>query len=146
MQVWTSTPLRIATDAGAPWSAAELSFIGVEHDGPSYTVRVFLDDADHVADHTSAGAADQPAARFTVFGHGTCWGDEGHCTVPAEPVSPYDYRHPHPLNPYDVRLDVTGALRAAGASSVVVTAIASSVDPETDEPLRFRSLGLATFD
>ena len=144
-QTWTSSPLQIAVDPQAPWSAAELTFLGIEHDGPSYTVRVFLDPADHPQEHRD-DADEEPAARFTVFGHGNCWGDEGHCEVPRERVSPFDYRHPHPLTPYDVELDVTAALRGSDSARVVVTALATSVDPDVPEPLRFRSLALATFD
>ena len=145
MQRWTSQPLALMRDPSAPWAAADLVVDGVQHDGPSFGVLVFFDDPD-VAEDVDTAATPSFAGRFTVLGHGNCWGDDGHCAAGAEPVSAFDRRPAHPLTPFSLTLDVTAALRRVGRDRVTVTMLAASVDPDVTEPLRFRSLGLATYD
>ena len=63
---------------------------------------------------------------FSVFGHGDCFGDEGHCDV-RDPVTAFDRRPPHQLVPTTRVLVATEAVHqytAAGHRSVHVTAIA----------------------
>ena len=63
---------------------------------------------------------------FSVFGHGDCFGDEGHCDV-RDPVTAFDRRPPHQLVPTTRVLVATEAVQqytAAGHRSVHVTAIA----------------------
>ena len=139
MQRWTSEPLAIPKAEGAPFAAAEVSFEDLRHDGASFVVRVHLNAPD--ADEDTA-----PAARFTVFAHGDCWGDAGHCEVVTDPVSPFDRRPAHPLTPRNLSVDVTDALKALGdVDEVTVTALAFAVD-DTAEPLRFGRLTLVTYD
>lgn len=78
--------------AGESFSRADLVFSGVDHGGPSYQVAVHLTGLDPAG--KAVGAAD--AAPYYVFGHGGCFGDEGHCEI-REPVSEFDYRPPHQL-------------------------------------------------
>ena len=75
---------------------ADLTFYGLDHSGASYEARVFLDRPDATADTP----LDDPgyAGSFAVFGHGGCFGEEGHCQVrPA--VTNFDRRMPHQLVP-----------------------------------------------
>ena len=66
--------------AGSP--RADLVFSGVDHSQTSYEVRVFLNNP--TADASTPRTAEHGyAGRFVVFGHGGCFGDEGHCEVPA---------------------------------------------------------------
>jgi hypothetical protein len=44
-----------------------------------------------------------------VFGHGGCFGDQGHCDVPME-RQPFDLRPPHQLTPAKMWLEVTDAI------------------------------------
>lgn len=139
MQRWTSEPLAIPKAEGAPFTSAELSFEDLRHDGPSFVVRVHLNAPD--ADEETA-----PAAGFTVFAHGDCWGDLGHCEIPTEPVSAFDRRPAHPLTPRNVSVDVSDGLKALGdVDEVTVTALAFAVDG-TEAPLRFGRLTLVTYD
>lgn len=140
MQRWTSDPLAVPRDAAAPFFHADLEFEDVAHDGASFVVRLYLNEPD-VSDDAPPG----PAGHFTVFGHGDCWGDAGHCDVPAL-VRPFD--RPHPLTPINVSVDVTDALGALPeAEEVTVTALVQSLDAASGaEPLRFKRLTLLTYE
>jgi hypothetical protein len=109
-------------------------------------VAVFLNNTDVAED----AGDDTPgfAGRFTVFAHGDCWGDAGHCEPTGEPVSAFDRRPLHPLTPIDITVEITDALRALGAvDEVTVTALAWSSEPEKREDvLRFARLTLITYD
>jgi tyrosinase len=94
----------------APFTRADLVFTGVDHSGSSYEVRLFLNDPAATAD-TPRTAEHGYAGRFTVFGHGGCYGDEGHCEVPAPSADPTDLRPAHPLTPLDTFVTITDALR-----------------------------------
>lgn len=110
----------IGLPAGDTFARADLVFSGVDHSGPSYQVLVHLTGVD--AQGSVVGQVD--AGSYYVFGHGGCFGDDGHCDV-SGPVSPYDYRPPHQLHPA-IRLvtatDEIKALIAAGAVSLQVRA------------------------
>jgi hypothetical protein len=105
-------------------SRADLTFYGLDHSGPSYQVRVFFGHPD--ADPDTPLAADAGyVGKFSVFGHGGCFGDEGHCEVRA-PVSVFDRRPAHQLVPIARYLTVTDAVRdliRRDAQSVTVTAV-----------------------
>jgi hypothetical protein len=105
-------------------SRADLTFYGLDHSGPSYTVRVFFDNPGAGLD-TPLRAGEGFAGAFTVFGHGGCFGDEGHCDVRG-PVSAFDRRPPHQLVPITRALTVTDAIRELirrELTSVTVTAV-----------------------
>jgi hypothetical protein len=146
MHRWSSEPLAVPRDAAAPFMNANLEFEDVQHDGPSFVVHLFVNNPD-VPDTTSP---DTPgyAGHFTVFGHGECWGDVGHCDIPSGPLHEFDRRSPHPLTPINVTVDVTQALLdAPEADEVVITALAESLDPSVKEnPLRFKRLTVVTFE
>jgi tyrosinase len=103
---------------------ADLTFSGLDHSGPSYQARVFFDRPDAGPD-TPLTADAGFVGRFSVFGHGGCFGDEGHCDVRG-PVSVFDRRPPHQLVPAVRVLTVTDAVRGLiqrGAGSVSVTVV-----------------------
>ena len=133
-------------DAAAPFTHANLEFEDVEHDGPSFVVKLVINNP-KVEDAVSPESPGY-AGHFTVFGHGECWGDAGHCDIPSGPLHEFDRRRPHPLTPINVTVDVTQALlEAPEAGEVVVTALADSLDPSvTANPLRFKRLTLVTFE
>jgi tyrosinase len=106
------------------FARADLTFYGLDHSGPSYQMRVFFNHPDAGPDTPLAADAGF-AGRFSVFGHGGCFGEEGHCEVRG-PVSPFDRRQPHPLVPVARALTVTDAIRdliQREARSVTVTAV-----------------------
>lgn len=106
-------PFSASGEHEAEFSRADLVFTGVDHSGPSYEVRVFMNNPE--ADGSTARTAENGyAGRFVVFGHGGCFGDEGHCevdaTAPAVGAPAFAVR-PHPLTPQSKALTVTRALR-----------------------------------
>ena len=148
MQRWTSEPLPLATDPEAPFKRVDLEFEGVEHDGSSFVALVYLNNR-KVNEQTGRDPAQGFAAGFTVFAHGICWGEAGHCEVPGEPVSAFDRRSEHRLTPQNVTLDVTEAVEQLGAvDSLEVTVVAVSAgDPKArTKVLRFSALTLVTYE
>jgi hypothetical protein len=137
MQRWTSDPLAVPRDAAAPFLHADLEFEDLEHDGPSFVVRLYL--------NRPGGAEEAEAGHFSVFGHGECWGDLGHCDVPTTARA---FDRPHPLTPINITVDVTDALAALPeAEEVTVTALAQSLEADRQaEPLRFKRLTLVTYE
>jgi tyrosinase len=128
---------------------ADLHLHGVQHRGDSYEGRVFLDNPE-AAPATSLEPASGYAGSFYVFGHGPCYGDDGHCAVPEGPIHPFDYRRPHQLNPRLAVVTITEALQRlieAGGSEFTVTVVPSNVrDEEVGDILHFDRLSLVTYD
>ncbi len=73
-------PLKfdMPADEWAKIKRADLIFEGVDHIGDSYEVRVFFNNKKASA-KTSRTAENGYAGRFVVFGHGQCFGADGHC-------------------------------------------------------------------
>jgi tyrosinase len=148
MQRWTSQAMALPPRTS--WQRADLEFEGVEHDGASFVMHIFLNNPD--ADAATPRTAEQRYAGYlTVFAHGDCWGDVGHCDIP-EPVSAFDRRPPHPLVPFDATLEISEPLQALsettgpdGTSEITVTVLAFNEADETDGVLRFKELTLLTY-
>ncbi|HWF73575.1 MAG TPA: hypothetical protein VG186_09535 [Solirubrobacteraceae bacterium] len=145
MQRWTSEPLAVPRHLAAPYARADLEFEGVLHDGPSCYVMLYLNLPD--ADERTGRAVAQFAGAFSLFAHGNCWGDAGHCDARSGPVNAFDRRLPHPLTPINMTVQVTTALRAVTADEVTVTMLTFPVaGSDRDELLRFARLSLITYD
>jgi len=137
------------------FTRADLEFRGVDHSGPSFEARVFLNN-DRARPDTSPGTAGGYAGPFYVFGHGGCFGELGHCDIPVGPRGPFDKRLPHPLTPQFKTVIVTDALRrllqASDDKKVRVTVV--PVVPESQvsstakdvDPLKFESVSLITYE
>jgi tyrosinase len=142
---FVSAPLELP-DPEAAFARADLAFYDVDHSGSSFEARVFLDNADATVDT----ARDDPsyAGSFTVFGHGGCFGDEGHCEVPSEPQDPFDLSPPHQLTPQVKVVVVTQALRRAldaGRSAITVTVVAQTLGERPNEVLAFTTVRLLAY-
>jgi hypothetical protein len=130
MDRYVSPPLTVpplaeyAPTGAAPYDRIDLELHGVEHSGGSFAVRAFVNEPDATAATATAGNPAY-AGSFYVFGHGPCLGDKGHCEVPSGPVSPYDFRDPHPLTPQYLHLPITDTLRkrAGGEDTCTVTLV-----------------------
>jgi hypothetical protein len=134
------------------FSRADLTFSGLDHSHVSYEARVFFDNPRADADTP----LDDPgyAGSFHVFGHGGCFGEEGHCAVRG-PVTAFDRRLPHQLVPATRVLICTEAVRAliaAGRERVEVTVVPVirpgplSTDDPPDHVLSFDQVALHTFE
>jgi tyrosinase len=143
MQRWTSQALPLP--APSTWQRADLEFEGVEHDGASFVIHVFLNNAE-ATQETPRTPEQHYAGYLTVFAHGECWGDTGHCEI-TEPVSPFDQRPPHPLLPFDATLEVSEPLNALpeNTSEFTVTALAFNKAGDDAGILRFKGLTLLTY-
>ena len=145
MQRWTSQPLAVPHHPGAPYARADLEIEGVRHDGPSCYVMTYFNLP--AADENSGRAIPQFAGAFSLFAHGRCWGDAGHCEVPSVPLTVFDRRWPHSLTPINITLTVTGALRAVAEDELTLTVLTFPVlGTDREESLRFSRLTLLTYD
>jgi tyrosinase len=135
----------------AEFTRADLEFRGVDHSGPSFEARVYLENP-AADERTGRDEGAGYAGSFWVFGHGGCFGETGHCDVPTGPRGPYDHRLPHQLTPQFRTVIATEALRralrAGDADTFSVTVVpivyenpASQVGDVSD-PLRFESVSL----
>lgn len=156
MAAYTSSPLSVpAHEGNTPFQRADLKFYGVDHSGSSFEARIFLNNP--AADETTARSDETGyAGSFYIFGHGRCFGDEGHCRVRG-PVSPFDRRPPHQLTPTTKTVIVTDQLRKlCGSRTEGITftvtmvpvvresALASADDAATI--LKFDRIALLTYD
>lgn len=127
----------------------DLEFKELEHGGASYEARIFLNNKRASARTTRAHKS--YAGSFHVFGHGGCFGDEGHCDV-KDGTNPYDRRSAHPLTPAFKRVEVTEkVLKAAKTKKsltvTVVPVVTASTDKfDSENVLKFAKLTLITYD
>jgi hypothetical protein len=135
------------------FTRADVVFTGVDHSGTSFEVRLFLNNPTATAS-TPRTAEQGYAGRLTIFGHGGCYGDEGHCEVPALSTDPTDLRPPHPLTPLNTYVTITDALRrvlAEGGELRTVTLVPVSITPmrkdrkPAPELLHFADVSLQTY-
>lgn len=124
---------------------ADLVFYDVDHSGPSYEARVFI----NAPKANAKTPRDDPryAGSFCIFGHGGCFGDLGHCDVPTE-RDPFDLRPPHQLIPASKTVVVTDALRrlvAPGDTTITVTVVAFVPGAAKHDVLQFGTVRLLTY-
>lgn len=138
---------------GSPFTRADIVFTGIDHAAGSYEVRLFLNNPGATAD-TARTEENGYAGRFTVFGHGGCYGDEGHCEVAVTSADPTDLRPTHPLTPQTTFVTITESLRrllAGGAGLATVTLVPVSITPRradrkpAPELLKFGDVSLQTY-
>ena len=147
MKPFVSTPIGVApADIGTSYSRADLIFDGVDHSGRSYALRVFFNNP-AATGSAELSAENGYAGSLYVFGHGGCFGDEGHCEVPAE-REPFDVRPPHQLTPAKLWLEVTDPIRqfAQGTDRLVITVVpVATSEAAPDTPLPFERISLVTY-
>lgn len=146
---FVSAPIELARAVRTgDYLRADLIFDEVDHSLASYEGRAYL----NAPDATLGTGRDHPAyaGAFHVFGHGGCFGDTGHCDVPAGPRDPFDLRAPHQLTPVTKVVIITDALKriissAADKSSVRVTVVVVAPGKPDNEYLAFSRLRLLTY-
>jgi hypothetical protein len=142
---FVSDPLELPDAAGA-FSRADLVFYDVDHSGSSFEARVFLDNPDATVETSREDPS--YAGAFHIFGHGGCFGDEGHCEVPGGPADAFDLRPPHQLLAQVKLVTVTDALRerlTGGRDAVRVTVVAETPGDRPNDVLAFSRLRLLTY-
>jgi hypothetical protein len=150
----TSDPLELPElEDPDELSRADLVFYGVDHSGPSYEARVFVNnpkadaDTERLLDHGYAGS-------YAVFGHNGCFGDDGHCLPDQRHRDEFDVRAPHPLRPLTMTVIATEAVRRALVEPAtrdlritVVPVIPDDGFPKSSaEPLHFDYVRLVTYE
>lgn len=139
-------PLSPAIRRGE-FEAADLVFYDVDHSGPSFRGLVFFNTEASI--DTALEHGDGYAGSFVVFGHGGCFGDEGHCHVPTHHKDPFDSRSLHALTPQTHLVDVSDALKVACENeylSVTVLPIVPGPDvAEQRDILEFSAMRLLTY-
>ncbi len=148
MQGFTSQPVDNPVRTGAPgFERADLVFYGVDHSGPSFEARIFLNNpAANLS--TPRDDASRYAGSFTIFGHAGCAGDVGHCDVPRSPQDPFDRRPPHPLTPQTKTVIVTQALRKISDDQLTITVLPvrpGATGAEVLDTLEFDRFSLLTY-
>src|ERR1700722_12413103 len=131
------------------FTRADVEFHGVDHSGPSYEGRVYLNTPG--ADASTGLAAPGYAGSFYIFGHGGCLGDTGHCDV--APRRRFDPRPAHHLTPVRKVVIATDAISRAldtGADELVVTVVPviTSTSPEAGRPddlLQYQEVRVVTY-
>jgi tyrosinase len=113
---YQSPPIYVgALDPGA--TRCDIEFHDVDHSGPSYEGRVYLDNPD--ADEKTGYDDPSYAGSYHIFGHGGCLFDEGHCEV--KPRRKYDPRPAHPLTRAKKVVRATEAVKRAIADDKKAT-------------------------
>lgn len=145
-----SKPLTLTPSAArGEFTQADVVFYGVEHRGPSFKALVFLNKPEADVD-TPLNVESGFAGSFVIFGHGGCFGDEGHCHVPPAPRDPFDSRPPHGLTPQTKMVDVTEALKHLHCTGETLTVTVLAIRPGREQPqladvLEFGELRLLTY-
>ena len=113
---YVSKPLHLDINSlENKFNRADIEFVGIDHSGPSYEGRVFLNNPK--ANQDTPTTFDKGyVGSYYVFGHGSCFGDMGHCETPRE-WRLYDYRPSNPLRPAYIPLPVTEELRKIGMNN-----------------------------
>jgi hypothetical protein len=131
------------------FTRADIEFHGLDHSGASFEGRVFLNNPG-ADENTETTAANGYAGSFHIFGHGGCFGDEGHCDV--VPRRTYDPRPAHPLTPATKVVIGTEAVSAAlgsGSDTMTVTVVpmVTSLTEKcsADDVLNFESVRIVTY-
>jgi hypothetical protein len=150
MDRYVSPPLQVPPrPPDGRHDRVDLELHGIDHSGRSFLVRTFIDELDANADTVATSDNPAYAGSFYVFGHGPCLGDEGHCDVPAGPVSPYDFREPHPLAPRFRFLEITAALRASATGNTFTVTLVPLTNKggryENDDLLVFNRLTVVSY-
>jgi hypothetical protein len=141
---FTSDALELPSPEHA-FHRADLIFYGLDHSGASYEAQVFM---------AARGVGGEPdrehrayVGSFFILGHGGCFGDVGHCDIPAT-RDPFDLRPAHQLEPAVRIVTVTEPLKAMlqqGLEAAKVTVVAHTEGRASDEVLSFRTIRLATY-
>jgi tyrosinase len=139
-------------DGGEVISRADLVFYDVDHSGPSFEARVYVDNPG-ADESTGTSVDDGYAGSFTVFGHGGCFGEDGHCLPNQRTTDPFDHRAPHPMTGWTLTVIGTEALtraivdRGVQAIDVTVVPIVAPLyeTPPADDPLKFSHVRLLAY-
>jgi hypothetical protein len=119
---YTSQPISAAEIPLEDVTRVDIEFEQVDDSGASFEGRVFLNNPG-ADENTEPNPENGYAGSFFIFGHGGCFGDEGHCEVDAD--RPYDPRRSHPMTPVETSVEATEAVQrtASEGGDITVTVV-----------------------
>jgi hypothetical protein len=146
MQPFVSKSVGLTPNDIGSYRRVDLVFDGVDHSGHSYALRIFFNNPD-ATENIDRSPENGYAGSVYVFGHGGCFGDTGHCDVPAERGT-FDLRPQHQLTPAKMWLEVTDVIRqiAQRNERLVITVVpVMGSEVAADAPLPFQKASLVTY-
>lgn len=138
-------PSAVAVPA-ADFRNADLEIGGIRHTGSSYEGLVYINNPDA----TPATGKDEEAGyagSFNVFGHGGCFGAEGHCDNREDERRRFDNRPLARSIRTKKRVDISDALRNAAQADAEIqfTIVARTSDPDPEGVLDVKRLSIVTY-
>ena len=136
-KIFVSKPLILDIKKfGHSFYRADLEFWGIDHSGPSYEGRIFINN-NKANSKTRMTIKNSYVGSYFIFGHGKCFGDIGHCEIRKD-RSPYDLRPSHPLTPAYTYITITDQLLKIGKNTTefvvtIVPVLASGTLGEDEE-------------
>ena len=130
----------------AEFRNADFEIGGIRHTGSSYEGLVYINNPDADPD-TGADADAGYVGSFNVFGHGGCFGAEGHCENREDERRRFDNRPLARSIRMKKRVDISAALREAAQSApeVQFTIVARTSDPDPEGVLDVKRLSIVTY-
>jgi hypothetical protein len=131
---------------------ADIEIHNVDVSGYSYEGRVFMNNP-NANQSTELKLENGYVGSYHIFGHGGCYGGEGHCDIPKERRT-YDYRPSHHLKPQYKRVTITDALKKLGRHTdrfiisivPILPGNASEYPSVAADLVKFEKIGIITYD
>lgn len=118
---YVSQPISVSDIPVRDVSRVDIEFDQVDDSGASFEGRVFLNNPE-ADENTEPDLENGYAGSFYIFGHGGCFGDEGHCEVDTgRAPDPYDPRRSHPMTPVETSIEATEAVRRGAVEGEEIT-------------------------
>lgn len=131
---------------------ADIEIHNVDHSGPSYEGRVFLNNPKANL-NTPKNDKNNYAGSYYIFGHGGCYGDLGHCDFIPERRK-YDLRQDSDVRPQYKSIEATDLIKKLGSKTnkftitIVPVLYGNSKEesiPKTDI-IKFDKIGLISYN
>ena len=135
------------------FSRADIEMQNVDHSGPSYEGRVFLNNPS-AGEDTELTEKNGYVGSYSIFGHGGCVGNLGHCDILPQ-KGPYDKRPAQDLKPQYKRIIITDFLKKIGKNTnqftitivpVLYGETKSSIEVNMKEIVKLDKIGIITYD
>jgi len=138
-------PSAVAVPA-ADFKSADFEIGGIRHTGSSYEGLVYINNPAATPD-TGRDADAGYAGSFDVFGHGGCFGAEGHCDNREDERRRFDNRPLARSIRMKKRVDIGDALRNAAESEPAIqfTIVARAADADPEGVLDVKRLSIVTY-
>ena len=130
----------------ADFQSADFEIGGIKHTGSSYEGLIYINNPDATPD-TGKDEDAGYVASFDVFGHGGCFGAEGHCDNREDERRRFDNRPLARSIRMKKRVDISDALRNAAQSEpeIQFTIVARTSDPDPEDVLDVKRLSIVTY-